>query len=465
MRKRLLAVLAVVAMAALAVYGSTKEMSGIGEEESRFSWFGKADKETIYFWYTDATLTDYVNSAAVSFGEKEDVRVIPVLTSNNEYLEAVNKASVGNTQLPDVYLVSHDSLEKAYMAGLACEVQDNAGICNTDTFPQGALDAVTYKGKIVGYPMFYETSALVYNQTYLNEWARQQAMKELTGAESEEESESVEEEDVTAVDETLLIQKMQEYLPQAIPQTVAGILNVADTFDVPEGVEGIMSWDVSDIFYNYWVVGQYMIVGGNAGDDITQINIANEETIQCLEVYKALNQFFSIVSDTITYESVLQDFIQGKTVFTIVTTDAAKYLEAAKAEGLMTFDYGFAPMPDISDELQSRSMSVTNVVAVNGYSTQKELANKFAAYLTGEYAGKLYERTGKMSSKLSTTGGDAVLQAFMEEYSHSIPLPKMMETGNFWLQLEVLFAKVWNGADVTASLQELAEQMKIQIGG
>ena len=50
-------------------------------------------------------------------------------------------------------------------------------------------------------------------------------------------------------------------------------MNIADTFDAPEGVEGVMKWDVNNIFYNYWIVGNYMIVGGDPGDDRNDINI------------------------------------------------------------------------------------------------------------------------------------------------------------------------------------------------
>ena len=39
----------------------------------------------------------------------------------------------------------------------------------------------------------------------------------------------------------------------------------------------------------------------------------------------------------------------------------------------------------------------------------------------------------------------------------------MMETGNFWLQLEILFSKVWNGADVTTLVQELSDSMTLLI--
>ena len=56
-------------------------------------------------------------------------------------------------------------------------------------------------------------------------------------------------------------------------------------------------------------------------------------------------------------------------------------------------------------------------------------------------------------------------QIFKIEYEDSVPMPKMMETGNFWLQMEVLFSKVWNGADVEPLLAELAEQIARQTAG
>lgn len=460
LKKRLITIAAVIGLAAAALYGSTQKISGVSEDESRFSWFGQ--KETVYFWYSDETLTDYLNAAAVSFGEKEGVRVIPVVASDSEYLEAVNQASLSGEHVPDAYLLSNDLLEKAYLAGLASKIQDEGIICNETHFSKAALDAVTYKGQQIAYPFFYETSALLYNRNYMEEWAKQQAMKELESADEGQEASEVAE-DGSTVDEALLARKTQEYLAVGIPATVDDILEVADTFDVPEGVESVFKWDVSDIFYNYWIVGQYMIAGGDAGDDAANMNINNQETIQCLEVYKALNQFFSIESDTITYDSVIQDFMDGKTVFTIATPDAVKRLALAKEEGSFVYDYGIAPMPDVSKELKSRSMSVTNTVVVNGYSEHKKLANRFATYLTTEYVNNLYQQTEKVAADLHANADNEELQVFMTEYADSVPLPKMMATGNFWLHLEVLFHKIWNGVDVVSAVQELADQMALQM--
>lgn len=92
------------------------------EEVPAESLFGH--RETLYLWYADETLTDYLNSVAVSYSEYQDeVRVVPVYTPGLEYLETINQASLQTEEVPDLYIVSNDSLEKAYLAGLASEVK------------------------------------------------------------------------------------------------------------------------------------------------------------------------------------------------------------------------------------------------------------------------------------------------------------------------------------------------------
>ena len=41
----------------------------------------------------------------------------------------------------------------------------------------------------------------------------------------------------------------------------------------------------------------------------------------------------------------------------------------------------------------------------------------------------------------------------------------MRETSNFWVQLEVAFSQVWNGADANLMLKELSEQIMQQVTG
>lgn len=478
LRKKLLAILAIVCVLAGIIYVGE---SGIAVKKENEADLLFRNKETIYFWYSDDTMTDFINSAAVSFGEKEDVRVIPVLTSDSEYLEAINEASLHSEQIPDAYILSNDSLEKAYLAGLASKIPDNLNLCTTDHFPQTALYAVTYKDKLIAYPYFYETSALLYNKTYLEAWTAEQIAQRESQDSQDTEDQNIENNDVqdttqgNSPEDSEIPEDSADYVGEdtlevsdeqveaGIPATMDEVLAFADNYDAPENVEAVLRWDVSDIFYNYYFVGNYLIMGGDSGDDENNINIYNEETKKCLQVYQNLNQFFFIESDAVTYDSVIQDFIDGKIVFTVATTDALKKLDEAKKEGTFAYDYGIAMIPQPSAELKGRSLSVTNCVVVNGYSEHKDLANRFAQYLTGSYYENLYERTGKVSANLAANLDNEYLKAFMEEYKTSNSLPKMMETSNFWIQLEILFSRAWDGGDVDTLLQNMSSQIISQV--
>ena len=53
-------------------------------------------KETLYVWYTDEALTDYMNSMALSYMEAHDnIRIVPTLVSAVEYVESINQATMG----------------------------------------------------------------------------------------------------------------------------------------------------------------------------------------------------------------------------------------------------------------------------------------------------------------------------------------------------------------------------------
>ena len=467
-KKRLPAVLVGLCMLAGVFYVGKSGMT-IEAEEDLYPIFNQ--KETIYFWYSDESLTDFINSAAVSFGESRDVRVIPVLTSDSEYLEAINEASLHGEHIPDAYIISNDSLEKAYLAGLASKIQGSDKLCTTEHFPQTALSAVTYKDKLVAYPFYYQTSAFLYNKTYLEAWTAEQLAAQAEGsgedAEELEDMPDADEGNESGEDDEFIgeipLEVTPEQLAAGIPANMDELLAFADNYEAPENVEAVLKWAVSDIFYNYYFVGNYMIVGGESGDDDNNINIYNDETKKCLEVYQNLNQFFYIESDTVTPESVIQDFLDGKIVFTVATTDVLKKLEEAQADGTFPYEYGICMIPQPSTELKGRSLSVTSCVAVNGYSEHKELANAFAAYLTGSCYETLYERTGKTSANLAANQDNENLMAFMDEYKNSSSLPKMMETSNFWIQLEILFSRVWEGGDIDSLLFGLSNQIMSQI--
>ena len=385
-----------------------------GEKGDLLSEHGSR-KETVHLWYTDDALTDYLSSKALEFYENTDIRVVVRLVSGLEYLEAVNAASLDDgIDTPDLYILSNDSLEKAYLAGLATQLPDTAPVYEEQLFPQSARDAVQYNGKYVACPMYFETSALLYNKTYL--------------------------------------QQIADEAEQLIPASIVDILTYADQYSTPENVE-------------YFFIGNYISVGGAAGDDKSLIDIYNTESVSSLKVYQEMNQFFSIDTKETNYDTIMQEFQEGKTIYTIATSDCIRRLDEAARNGAFGYEYGIAKLPDINQELATRGMSVTNALVINGYSEHKEAAGRLMEYLIRDANADLYDMTGKLSSVIRDTYASEHEAAFMENYMESVPIPKMLETGNFWVELEICFAKVWGGEDANAQLRKLSEQIRTQLAG
>lgn len=426
-RKRLLAAAGIAAALGAMIYAAAASRIVPGTTAQN----GLLHRPTLTLWYTDEKMEDYLASVALDYQNSSGIQVIPVLKSGLEYLEEVNTASLEEENAPDLYIVSNDSLEKAHLSGLAVEAEDPDGVLTTDYFPQTALDAVCYQGQKMAYPLYFETSALIYNRTYL-----EQAAQEL-------------ETDVASL----------------IPRTIEGIQGFADEYNAPETVESVFRWDVSDFFYNYFFAGNYINVGGSCGDDSSQIDIYNLEAVEGLTAYQDLSQFFSIDAETSSYEQVVQDFLSGKLVFTIATTDILERVQAAKEDGSFPWEYGVAPLPDINDSVCTRGISVTNAVAVNGYSKKRSMADAFASWLSTEGAAKLYDRTGHVPALQTAAAQTGEMAAFWQEYSNTVPMPKLMSTVNFWIQMEVACTKIWQGEKVSDVLKALSEGIMTQVTG
>ena len=426
---------------------------------------------TLKLWYTDESLTDYINSAALRYYDDTGVRVEPVLQTGLEYLDAIGQASFEGKDAPDLYIIGTESIERAALAGLTVPVTDPKGVLTTNNYPERALLAVQYRNQRVAYPFYFETAYLLYNATYLEQIADTAMRTDLAIAQLPETPEGDDLLDVVPVEglpegytEESYRAAVLERAGEMIPSSIEDILSMAGSYNAPDGMENFFLWDVSDIFYNYFFTGAYMDLGGEAGDDATRIEICNEDTVRCMQVYQELNQFFSIESKESSYEKVLQSFLEGKTLFTIATTDALRELRTRTATGEFAYNYGVAMLPGVDSEHAARGLSTTECVAVNGFSAHPEEANLLAEYIVYDEAGTLYDRTGKMACVGSalevSTDATSVVR---ELYRQSASLPKMMELGNFWVELELAYTQVWNGDDPETVLSSLEAQMQSQI--
>lgn len=441
--------------------------------------------KTLHIWYTDEALTDYLSSMAVHYNEEHGVRVIPTLQSGLELLQKINEASLTSEYYPDLYIASNDNMEKAYLAGLAMEIFDEDDTVSLKNFPESAMHAVTYQQKILGYPFYYETSALLYNTTYLESLAQREIQDEMNvvveteeeteeaedekeeNSDSEKEEEKKEEEtkEVTTISKEEMAELVHERVPGLIPATFESLLEFAESYDAPQNVEAVFKWDVEDIFFNYFFAGNYIDIGGMCGDSKDSVDIYNEEAIRALMVYQDLSEYFAIDASDVEYESVIQEFMEGKVVMTTATTDIIRKLDLAKENGEFAYDYGIAPIPRLNADMDTKSLSVTNTIYVNGYTRMKEEANDFARYLVLEHAKDLYTATGKIPANKNINYENPNMDMFMDEYQDSAPMSKLMAISNFWVKMEIMFERIWNGEEVSRELMRLSEEIMTQLTG
>lgn len=487
-RTRLISALVVIALLAgligISIYGTGNAGS---TSESLF-----ASRETLHFWYTDDALSDYLNDVIVAYNEQGgDYRVEPELITDTDYIMKINDQSVAGTDYPDLFLAGNNELERLYKGGLAAIVHDEEHFVEQKLFPQTAIDAVTFEGQTVAYPFSFETSAFLYNRDLLR--SMEEAAEEAQDSEAEagegedaaqeaadsaDTSDTVQEEDtaqtVASAAETAEAEAAAEEDGDAgtrsdggltVPSTLTELINLSNDYDAPADLNAILKWDVSDIFFNYGFVGNYIDVGGPAGDDPDQLDLYNEKAIQSLQVYQQLNQYFSIDTRSDDYDSVMQDFMDGKIIFTFATTDAVKKISDAVSNGESTVDYGVVRMPDATEELKSRAVSMTDCVVVNAYGEHQEAVNDFIQYMLYHHTDDFFARTGKGLAQAGYAYSDHHMNGFYEAYVDSVPMTKLREAANFWVLLENTMANVWDGADANTALYELTQQVMVQITG
>lgn len=274
------------------------------------------ESKELVLWYTNEELSEYIEKAVSEYEATNQVSITTKLVSGVDYIENMNQAVLSEDQAPDLFIAENSNLEKIYLAGLSAEVTDDA--VTENNYYQTALSAFTFKDKLLAYPMYFETSYLLYNQEYV----------------------------------------------QQPPESIEDILVFADEFDAPEGVESILNWDVTDILCNYFLIGKYL--NNNEINNKSYV-IDKEKLTEAFTYYQNLNQYFAIDSSSVDYETAFQNFVDGKSVFTIAKTD--KLPEIEMIEG------------DVSEDVQAdknAENSADNDTIEEGSNETEENANEKA---------------------------------------------------------------------------------------
>ena len=366
------------------------------EETSESNLETRAEVDELTIWYTDPKIAPYINQAAEAYREQTGISIFVEEQSSIDYLESINQTNISGEQGGvDLYVLNSDSLEKAYLSGLTAET--DVGIAD---YPEPAVSACVWQGKSLGYPFYYETSFFLYNKNFVENCPAD----------------------------------FQEILDFSVQYGSDGV-----TF---EGIETILKWDVQNLYYNYGFVGAYLNLGGPYGDDETVIDLTNESVVEALSFYKNLNQSLYFDAAESDYQTVLEEFLNGKILYTIAGTQSLSRLEEVAANGVQ---YGIAPFLDMNGVLKSKAVATNYLVEVNPYGKSEKAAKDFAVFLTDTYIENFYGLTGKMSCKPMGSYENAELVNVERAYANSVQLPKMRKVTDYWMELELAFRAIWNG--------------------
>lgn len=370
---------------------------------------------TLSLWYTDDTLTAYLQQTADEYHEKnQQVTIVPTLVEPDEYLENMYNGSIKEKNAADLYILSSDNLEKAYLMGLVAPNDSNNSTYTEDIYGKAGIEASTYDKKLLGYPLSFDTSVMVYNNKYA---------KSLN--------------------------------------TFTDITNYSNGYEHTEEnseVEYIIKWDVSDLFTNYAFIGPYMNVGGTSSDDKSVIQLSSNSIKSCLSEYLKFKSDYGIVRNTTTASNCLDLFCKNKLLYTIVNTSDLKKINESGV------DYGITKIPDLTNALKTNTMSTTQLMVVNPYSKNLKVAKSVAKGMTYDYANELYDLTGLVSARNNLDNNpNSQYASLYKIYSNSIVKAQFMNIGDFYLKLEIMLHQIWDGTSIEESYNTFNDYVTTQL--
>ena len=354
--------------------------------------FAYADgSHVLKIWYTNEKLTDFLTQATAEYTEKSQIPVEIQCVDSGEYLEQINQANIKEEGQPDIFLMESSMMEEAVLSGLAVENTDKS--YNKKNYYSTALKACGYQGKSYGYPFCFNTAFLVYNKDYVTN----------------------------------------------IPTTFEDIKILANQFQGDEKIQYMMEWDVKDLLYNYGIVGSGITYLEQADENGSFIKLDQQVLEVSLKLYQELSQYFSINPDTITYQQVCEDFLNQKAIFIIAGTDFLKDLKSSQVS------YGILAYPNVSNEIPSLSLSITDLVMVNPYTKAEKSATDLAKFLTYDKAEQVAQLSDYVSARILSKDED--IKKVGEIYSSSTNMPGLMAASGYWLDLRLALNHSWQGAD------------------
>ncbi|MBN1647108.1 MAG: maltose ABC transporter substrate-binding protein [Spirochaetales bacterium] len=303
---------------------------------------------------------------------------------------------------PDLFAAPHDKLGELVSGGHVLPTADAAaikkqvlGACST---------ALTYGGKMYGYPVSAETYALFYNKAIISE--------------------------------------------ADVPKTWEDLAKYTKDYNPKNPGKYGFVMDVGNGYYTIiFTTSKGNRLFGPSGTDTTNTNINSPASVNGMKFFQSLQKILKVPSADLTTSVCDSAFAAGTAVMYITGLWNIVPFENAGVR------FGVAPLPSLPDNTTpSASFSGTRAMFVSAYSDHPEEAAMFGAFLVSADMQKLrFEITGALPS-INIKVDSPYMSGFLTQLDYAFPMPSIPEMSAYWEAMNNASKNIWDGADVQKEL-------------
>ena len=303
---------------------------------------------------------------------------------------------------PDLFAAPHDKLGELVSGGHVLPTADAAamkkkvlGACST---------ALTYDGKMYGYPVSAETYALFYNKALISD--------------------------------------------ADVPKTWSDLDAFAKKFNAANPGKYGFIMDVGNGYYTIiFTTSEGNRLFGPSGTDTSNTNINSPASVKGMKFFQGLRGALDVPSADLTTSVCDAAFAAGAAAMHIT---GLWNIVPFKDAGI---DFSVAPLPSLpGNSTPSASFSGTRAMFVSAYSDHPEEAAMFAEFLVSDKMQQLrFEITGALPS-ISTEVSSPYMAGFLAQLDYAFPMPSIPEMGAYWEAMNNASKNIWDGADVQTEL-------------
>ncbi|WP_304221386.1 maltose ABC transporter substrate-binding protein [Gracilinema caldarium] len=374
---------------------------GAGETEKQ-GVKGSSQDVTLTVWESTNGPDEFIKQAGVAFTQRYPK--IKIKYVNVELGDAAGQialdgpAGVG----PDVFAAPHDKLGELVSGGHILPTKNPEPI--KKQVLSSCATALTYNGKMYGYPVSAETYALFYNRALIKD--------------------------------------------NEVPKTWEELVSFAKKFNSANPGKYAFIMDVGNAYYTIiFTTSDGNRLFGPSGTDITKTNINSDKSIKGMKFFQSLRTILNVPAADLTTSVADTAFSSGKAAMYI--TGLWNVVPFKNAN----IDFGVAPLPSLpGDKTPAASFSGTRAMFVSAYSDHPEEANLFAEFLVSPEMQQLrFKITGALPA-INTKEDSPYMAGFLKQLDYAFPMPSIPQMSAYWEAMGNASKNIWDGADVKKEL-------------